>query len=82
VLGEGCQHLVELWEAPCLSLREHEVAVDEHVELTCPACLHLGAVRRPVDLGHETRGPLVIARSGGAVQDPDVRHVRDCSRRE
>jgi hypothetical protein len=33
-------------------------------------------VPRPVDLGHETRGPFVIAASHGAVQDARVRHTQ------
>jgi hypothetical protein len=43
--------------------------------------MDLRFVLRPlVDLGRETRGPLVIARSGGAVKDLDVHQmVLNCS---
>jgi hypothetical protein len=37
-------------------------------------------VPRHVDLGHETRGPLVVPVSDRAVQDADVRHGLTLSR--
>jgi hypothetical protein len=54
-----------------LVLREDELAVADDVELALPA----GDVRRlkafALQLGRETRGPLVVAVSGRAVVDLD-----------
>jgi hypothetical protein len=36
--------------------------------------LHLRGVRCATQLGHETRGPFVVAVSDGAVEDADVGH--------
>ena len=60
-----------LGEAAGLVLREHQLAVADHVELAFAAgdVLRGDAVR--LQLGHETRGPLVVARSGRAVEDLD-----------
>ena len=64
-----------LGEAPDFLLGEDELAVAQHVELPFATrdVARLDPVR--VQLGRETRGPLVIARSGGAVVDLD-RHAR------
>jgi hypothetical protein len=35
----------------------------------------------PVDLGHETRGPLVVSVSDRAVQDAHVRHAPETTAR-
>jgi copper chaperone CopZ len=63
VLGEAAHRL----------LREDELAVRQHVELRASP---RSDVRRNVelggDLGCETRGPLVVAASGGAVEDLDA----------
>lgn len=60
-----------LREAPGLLLREDDLAVAQHVEL--PLGARDVSRRNPlvVQLGRETRGPLVIARSGRAVVDLD-----------
>src|SRR5215216_711643 len=74
--GLQCREdLVVLGKATALVLGEDELAVTQHVELALAArdVLRLDPVR--VQLGCETRSPLVIARSGGAVVDLD-RHCR------
>jgi hypothetical protein len=74
--GLQCREdLVVLGKATALVLGEDELAVAQHVELALAArdVLRLDPVR--VQLGCETRSPLVIARSGGAVVDLD-RHCR------
>jgi hypothetical protein len=51
-------------------LREQEPAVGEHVELALGSLDRASVVFRPLlDLGRETRGPPVVARSDGAVVD-------------
>jgi len=66
-----------LGEAPLLLLREEQLAVRDHVELALRALDGRSLVlRRPVDLGRETRGPAVIAVSDGAVKDADLGHGR------
>ena len=60
-----------LGETACLVLREHELAVADHVELALAAGDVRGGDPDRVQLGRETRGPLVIARSGRAVVDLD-----------
>jgi hypothetical protein len=69
-----------LGEAPLLLLREQEPAVRDHVELALLA-LDGGSLvlRRPVDLGRETRGPAVIAVSDGAIKDADFHDARSLS---
>jgi hypothetical protein len=67
-----------LWEAALLVLRKDEPAVDEHVELALPARLDLGIVLGlGVQPGRETRGPLVVAVSDWAVEDPHLRHAEN-----
>ena len=69
-LGED---LVVLGEPPHALLGEHDLAVDDHVELRLRALDDLGLRRRPrIDLGRETRSPAVIAASDGAVVDLDA----------
>ena len=51
-------------------------AVRDHVELPLAAGNRLGGETRVVELGHETRSPFVVARSGGAVVDLDL-HARE-----
>jgi hypothetical protein len=63
--------LVVLGEASRLLLREDELAIAEHVELALAAGDVPGLDPLRVQLGRETRSPLVIARSGGAVVDLD-----------
>jgi hypothetical protein len=64
-----------LGEASCVLLREEQLAVGQHVELAVTAFLDLGLVLRlGVQLGRETRGPLVVALSDRAVLDEDLRH--------
>ncbi len=79
VLGECRENLGQLGPPSLALLGEDECIVDEDVELALVAADHLGAVFRPVDLGHETRGPLVVAVSDGAVQDADVCHAAEIS---
>jgi hypothetical protein len=65
-----------LGEAALLLLREDEHVVDEDVELPLAArrrCRRV--IAQTVDLGRETRGPRVIAASGGAVEDADGAHA-------
>jgi hypothetical protein len=65
-----------LGETPLLLLREDELPVLEHVELTLSAGLDLSLMLRlGVQLGRETRGPFVVAVSDGAVEDADPRHA-------
>ena len=63
-----------LGEAADLLLGEDELAVAQHVELAFTAGDVLRGDACGVQLGRETRGPLVVARSGGAVVDLD-RHA-------
>jgi hypothetical protein len=59
-------------------LGEDQLAVDDDVELALLAGDRLGLVRRPlVELGRETRGPVVIAVSDGAVKDLDACHCAE-----
>jgi hypothetical protein len=65
-------------EPAFLLLREDQLAVHQHVELSLVALFDLGLVLcRPVQLGRETRSPRVIAVSDGAVLDQDARHERN-----
>ena len=73
-LGERCEDLGELGEPTLPLFRECELVVDQDVELALLAFLHLGGVRCATQLGHETRGPFVVAVSDGAVEDADVGH--------
>jgi hypothetical protein len=62
-------------EATRLLLGEDELIVREHVELARTARSDLGlVVGLAVQLGRETRGPLVVAVSDGAVEDTHTRH--------
>jgi hypothetical protein len=64
-----------LWEAALLLLREDHLAVGEDVELAVTALGDFGfVVGLGVQLGRETRGPLVVAVSDRAVQDANARH--------
>jgi hypothetical protein len=60
-----------LREAPGLLFREDDLAVAEHVELPLGARDVSRRNTLVVQLGRETRGPLVIAHSGRAVVDLD-----------
>jgi hypothetical protein len=56
-------------------LGEDQLAVGNDVELALLAGDRLGLVRRLlVELGRETRGPVVIAVSDRAVENVDARH--------
>jgi hypothetical protein len=64
-------------------LREDQGSVDDDVELALASGLDLGLVLRlGVQLGRETRGPVVVAVSDGAVEDADSGHqiVLNCSK--
>jgi hypothetical protein len=62
-----------LREPPFGLLGEHELAVQEHVELRLRTLDDLGSgVGARVDLGRETRGPVVVTASDGAVIDLDA----------
>jgi hypothetical protein len=64
-----------LWEAPLLLFRENQPTVRDNVELAVAASFDLGIVLRlGVQLGRETRGPLVVPVSDRAVLDEDVCH--------
>src|SRR5581483_4663909 len=76
VLGDRGRDLARLRPASLPLLREDERPVGEHVELPRFALLHLGVVSRLRELGHETRGPFVVAASDGAVEDANGRHDR------
>ena len=69
------EDLRDLGVAALALLREHELAVRDHVELALLARDDLGAVRGSVQLGRETRGPAVIAVSDGAEEDFDAGHL-------
>ena len=58
-----------------LLLGEDELAVGDHVELALHSGLHLGDVPDGVQLGHETRGPFVVAVSDGAEEDANRSHA-------
>jgi hypothetical protein len=75
MLCERSEDLAVLGKATGLVLGEDEVSVAKHIELALAArdVLRLDPVR--FQLGCETRSPLVIARSSGAVVDLD-RHGR------
>jgi len=69
---EARQDLAVLREATFALLREDQLTVGEDVELALRAWCRLGGGLSPLlDLGHETRGPAVVAASGRAVQDLD-----------
>jgi hypothetical protein len=53
-------------------LRVDDLPVGEDVELALTARDGLGVETLPGELGRETRGPCVVAASGGAVVDLDV----------
>ena len=64
--------LTVLREAALLPLREHDLAVGEDVELPASTSGDPGGdAEFPIELGRETRGPCVVAASGGAVEDLD-----------
>jgi hypothetical protein len=63
-----------LGEAAFGVLREQQLVVDEDVELPLAARRNRRLVPlNLVDLGRETRGPGVVARSGWAVEDVRLR---------
>jgi hypothetical protein len=58
-------------------LREEELPVGEHIELTLCALDRACRDSRPLDdLGRETRGPAVVAASDGAVVDLDGHRLK------
>jgi ribosomal protein S18 acetylase RimI-like enzyme len=69
LVAQQAEDLAVLGEAAELLLREDELAVSEDVELALLAWRCRGAVPGGTQLGRETRGPCVVARSGGAVED-------------
>ena len=70
-----------LGKAPCVLLRKEQLGVRQHVELAVAALLDLGLVLRlGVQLGRETRGPLVVAVSDRAVLDQHLRHAAQATR--
>lgn len=69
-----------LGEAALLLLREQDLAVDDDVVLALGALLGDGLMLRfGVQLGRETRGPLVVAVSDRAVEDVDLRQERNAT---
>jgi hypothetical protein len=73
-LGELGENLGELGETAVPLFRERQLVIDQYVELALLTRSHLGRMHGSVQLGHETRGPFVIAPSDGAVEDANVRH--------
>jgi hypothetical protein len=73
---ERRQDLAVLGEAGCLRLGEDHPAVRDDVVLALVARERFGVEALCIQLGRETRGPFVIAASGGAVVDLDA-HVPD-----
>jgi len=71
---EQAENLVLLGEAAFALLREEELPVPEDVELALLALGGRGGDALVVQDGRETRSPLVVAASDGAVVDLD-RHV-------
>ncbi len=68
-------------EAAGLLLREHDLAVDDDVELPLASGLDFGVmVGLPVQLGRETRGPFVVTVSDGAVEDANARHAENLAK--
>jgi hypothetical protein len=62
-----------LGKAPLPLLGEKQAAVEQHVELALGTLDDRGLDARPLrDVGRETRGPAVVARSDGAVVDLDL----------
>jgi hypothetical protein len=72
---QGCEHLGVLGEAADLLLGEDELAVTHDVELPLASRDVRCGNALCFQLGHETRGPLVVARSGRAVVDLDSHGV-------
>jgi hypothetical protein len=69
---ERFEDLVVAREPLLLLLREDDASVRDHVELAPTALAGVRLVLgSPVDLGRETRGPLVVSLSDGAVVDLD-----------
>ena len=65
-----------LGKSAALLLREDDLAVNDDVVLALGTLLGHGLVLRfGVQLGRETRGPLVIAVSDRAVENADPRHT-------
>jgi hypothetical protein len=74
-LSEQCPDLGVLREAAGVLLGEDDLAVGDHVELAVAARLDLGhVVGLRIQLGRETRGPIVVAVSGRAVLDQNPGH--------
>src|SRR3712207_2046829 len=69
--AEQAEHFGFVGEAPLALLREHELAVREHVELAVAALVGRRLETLPAERGRETRGPAVVAASDGAVVDLD-----------
>jgi hypothetical protein len=73
--AEKCSDLGMLREVPRLLLGEDQLTLREHVELPVAARLDLGLVLGLcVQLGRETRSPLVVAVSDWAVEDAHASH--------
>ncbi len=74
--SKGADDLALFGEAARFLLREDQIAVREDVELTLRSRRRLRLDSGLLgDRGRETRGPAVVAASGGAVEDSD-RHAR------
>jgi hypothetical protein len=70
--AESGAYLAVLGKATELLLGEDELAVVQDVELPLAARDRAGIEPLGVELGRETRGPAVVAASGGAVVDLDA----------
>jgi hypothetical protein len=70
--GERYEDLGLFGEASLGLLREHEVAVNDDVELALRALDDARVDAAGLERGRETRGPAVVAASDGAVVDLDA----------
>jgi hypothetical protein len=78
--AERLEDLAVFGKATGLMLREHQCPIGENVELAFAARVRLRVETLARQLGRETRGPFVVAASGGAVVDLDV-HAGDANPR-
>ena len=74
---QGREHLARLRVVSHLLLGEDKASVCDDVELALLAFDRDGVVPVGLQLGRETRGPLVVARSDRAVENLDL-HDTDC----
>src|SRR5204863_5969406 len=78
---QGRENLAILGEAARLAFREDRSAVGDDVVLALAARDRFGVEALSLQLGRETRGPRVVAASGGAVMDLDAHVAILCGER-